>query len=135
MYLIGFIHVPRERSGHESLSFLLLRLLANRKNLSVRDPASLFLADSEHIPAFDSPRKQSSLLAPCPFALLMCRGRESNSHGLPRTILSRMRLPIPPPRKTLLLKQFNQISRKNQSKKALRVNIYIEIRGKISKFV
>ena len=29
---------------------------------------------------------------------MLCRERESNSHGLPRTILSRVRLPIPPPR-------------------------------------
>ena len=28
----------------------------------------------------------------------MCREGESNSHGLLRTILSRVRLPIPPPR-------------------------------------
>ena len=61
------------RSGHKSLSFFLLRLLANRKNLSVCDPASLFLADSEHIPAFDSPRKQSSLLAlPAQFEDSLC---------------------------------------------------------------
>ena len=29
---------------------------------------------------------------------MLCRERESNSHGLPRTILSRVRLPIPSPR-------------------------------------
>lgn len=33
----------------------------------------------------------------------MCRGRESNSHEFPRTILSRMRLPIPPPRRACVV--------------------------------
>ena len=28
----------------------------------------------------------------------LCRGRESNSHAFRRAILSRVRLPIPPPR-------------------------------------
>lgn len=29
---------------------------------------------------------------------IWCLGGESNSHGLPHTILSRARIPIPPPR-------------------------------------
>lgn len=43
-----------------------------------------------------SEANQNSLTFP-----FWCRGRESNSHGLLRTILSRVRLPIPPPRLTL----------------------------------
>ncbi len=31
----------------------------------------------------------------------LCRGRESNPHSLRNTILSRTRLPIPPPRHTI----------------------------------
>src|SRR5687768_8508531 len=39
---------------------------------------------------------------------LLCRERESNSHGLLRTILSRVRLPIPPSRLSLTSTTYNK---------------------------
>src|SRR3989338_11037073 len=78
--MIRRLTVRDGRSGHKSLSFLLLRLLANRKNLSVCAPASPFLADSKYAPAFDSPHKQSSLLVhPAQFEDSWCGMGESNS--------------------------------------------------------
>ena len=71
--MIRRLTVRDGRSGHKSLSFLLLRLLANRKNLSVCNPASLFLADSKHAPAFDSPHPDVLRGSSRPIRRLMVR--------------------------------------------------------------
>ncbi len=90
------------RIGHESLG-IFLRFAQNLP--SVRDPGSATrLAGARLRPSIlpscsEILKNQSDALA---FSIL-CREGESNSHGLLRTILSRVRLPIPPSRHFLTI--------------------------------
>lgn len=97
---MGHFFLCRERVGHESLS-LLFRFA--HKSLSVRDPGSWFLSTKTSLRlSIPYVRQAVGVLSQHNTHFVrLCRERESNPHGLLRTILSRVRLPIPPSRRCL----------------------------------